>query len=46
MSINGAYEFFIEYEDKMRERDKKIASNVVKEITDRLIFCWKSVWII
>ena len=38
MSILDAYEFFIEYEDKMRERDKKIASNVVKEITDRLIF--------
>ena len=38
MSINGAYEFFVEYEDNMRERDKKIALNVVKEITDRLIF--------
>ena len=38
MSIEKAYEFFIEYEDKMRERDKKIATNVVKEITDRLIF--------
>ena len=23
MSINGAYEFFVEYEDNMRERDKK-----------------------
>jgi len=38
MSIEKAYEFFVEYEDKMRERDKKIAINVVKEITDRLIF--------
>lgn len=38
MSIEEAYEFFVEYEDKMHERDKKIASNVVKEITDRLIF--------
>ena len=38
MSIEKAYEFFVEYENKMRERDKKIASNVVKEITDRLIF--------
>jgi len=38
MSIEKAYEFFVEYEDKMRERDKKIAANVVKEITDRLIF--------
>ena len=38
MSILNAYEFFVEYEGKMRERDKKIASNVVKEITDRLIF--------
>lgn len=38
ISILNAYEFFVEYEDKMRERDKKIAHNVVKEITDRLIF--------
>ena len=38
MSILNAYEFFVEYEDKMKERDKKIAVNVVKEITDRLIF--------
>ena len=38
MSILNAYEFFVEYEDKMPERDKKIASNVIKEITDRLIF--------
>ena len=38
MSILNAYEFFIEYEGNMRERDKKIASNVVKEISDRLIF--------
>ncbi len=38
MSIEKAYEFFVEYEDKMREKDKKIAANVVKEITDRLIF--------
>ena len=38
MSIEKAYEFFVEYEDKMRERDKKIATNVVKEIMDRLSF--------
>lgn len=38
MSILGSYEFFVEYEEKMHERDKKIASNVVKEIVDRLIF--------
>ena len=38
MSIEKAYEFFVEYEDKMKERDRKIATNVVKEITDRLSF--------
>ncbi|MEK7142551.1 MAG: ABC-ATPase UvrA, partial [Patescibacteria group bacterium] len=38
MSIEKAYEFFVEYEDKMRERDRKIATNVVKEINERLSF--------
>ncbi|RJQ31519.1 excinuclease ABC subunit A [Candidatus Parcubacteria bacterium] len=38
LSIEKAYEFFVEYEDKMSEWDKKIAINVVKEITDRLSF--------
>jgi len=38
MSIEKTYEFFVEYEDKMRERDRKIATNVVKEINERLSF--------
>lgn len=38
MSIDNAYIFFAEYEEKMSAREKKIALNVVKEIKDRLNF--------
>lgn len=38
LSIDKAYLFFAEYEEKMTAREKKIALNVVKEIKDRLNF--------
>ena len=37
-TIDEAYQFFIEYEKKLGEREKIIAANVLKEIKDRLRF--------
>ena len=38
MTIEQCYEFFIDYEKKLSEREKKIAQNVLKEIINRLSF--------
>ncbi len=38
LTIEKAYEFFVSYESKLNEREKKIAQNAIKEITDRLSF--------
>jgi excinuclease ABC subunit A len=38
MTIDNAYEFFTEYEDKLNARHKKIAENLLKEIINRLGF--------
>lgn len=38
MSIDKAYEFFVEYEKNLSEREKIIAENVLKEIINRLSF--------
>ncbi len=38
MTIENAYEFFTEYEDKLSQRHKKIAENLLKEIINRLGF--------
>ncbi len=38
LSIEKAYEFFINYEKKLNKRDKTIAKNLLKEITERLGF--------
>jgi len=38
LDITKAYDFFIAYESKLNQRQKKIATNVLKEITGRLKF--------
>ncbi len=38
LAIDKAYEFFVEYEKKLNERQKTIAWKVIKEINDRLSF--------
>ncbi|KKQ23418.1 excinuclease ABC subunit A [Candidatus Wolfebacteria bacterium RIFCSPLOWO2_01_FULL_38_11] len=38
LTIDKIYEFFIDYEAKLSEREKKIASNILKEIIGRLSF--------
>ncbi|MDD5547834.1 MAG: excinuclease ABC subunit UvrA [Candidatus Pacebacteria bacterium] len=38
LTIDKAYEFFIEFEDRLSENEKLIAKNVLKEISSRLEF--------
>ena len=38
LSIDKCYEFFIDYESKLNERQKIIAKNILKEIINRLSF--------
>ncbi len=38
LTIDKAYDFFINYEKKLKEREKNIAQNVMKEILGRLKF--------
>ena len=38
LTIDKCYEFFVDYEAKLKEREKIIAKNVLKEIINRLSF--------
>ncbi|MBI5079482.1 excinuclease ABC subunit UvrA [Candidatus Wolfebacteria bacterium] len=38
MTIDKAYEFFVDYEKNLNSRQKKISQSVIKEILDRLSF--------
>jgi len=38
MTIDKAYEFFVDFESKLNQRQRKITINVLKEIIDRLGF--------